>query len=132
VADRPAPSTKPIAQKLLVKAGYRTLVLNAPAGYLANFPPDLRVEQRLTDEGDAFDFIQVFETQRVELVALAPRLRAALKPKGLAWVSYPKGKAVPTDLNRDIVRTSLAPLGLETVTQVAIDDVWSALRVKRS
>ena len=39
-------------------------------------------------------------------------------------------KALPTDLNRDIVRVTLEPLGLETVIQVAIDETWSALRAK--
>ena len=43
---------------------------------------------------------------------------------------HPKGKALPTDLNRDIVRVTLEPLGLEVVSQVAIDETWSALRAK--
>jgi hypothetical protein len=46
------------------------------------------------------------------------------------WISYPKGKALQTDLNRDIVRVTLVPLGLEVVSQVAIDETWSALRAK--
>ena len=34
------------------------------------------------------------------------------------------------DLNRDIVRVALQDAGLETVSQVSIDDTWSALRAK--
>ena len=33
-----------------------------------------------------------------------------------------------TDLNRDRIRESI--VGLDTVRQVAIDNVWSALRLK--
>ena len=77
-----------------------------------------------------FDFIQVFVTRRDELLATGPELRQALKPGGVLWISYPKGKALPTDLNRDVVRLAAAEVGLEVVSQVAIDDVWSALRAK--
>jgi len=128
MAERPAPSTRPVVQKLLLKPGSRALVLSAPAGYLGQFPPDVTLEQQL-GEG-AYDFIQLFSTRRDELLTLGPRLRQALRPGGVLWVSYPKGKALPTDLNRDIVRTTLDGVGLEVVTQVAIDDTWSALRAK--
>ena len=63
-------------------------------------------------------------------MALAPRILAAAKPTATIWVSYPKGKSMATDLNRDIVRTTLQPLGLDTIAQIAIDNTWSALRVK--
>ena len=98
MAERPAASTKPVTQKLLLQPGSRALVLNAPAGYLEQFPDGVRVEQKAGD--------------------------------GVLWVSYPKGKALPTDLNRDVVRVTLAEVRLEVVTQVAIDETWSALRAK--
>ena len=128
MAERPAASQKPVLQKLLLKAGSRALVLNPPAGYVDQFPADAQVEQQL-GEGP-YDFIQLFATRREGLLSLAPRLREALGRDGLLWVSYPKGKALPTDLNRDIVRTTLDGVGLEVVTQVAIDETWSALRAK--
>src|SRR5437879_577013 len=109
MAERPALSTKPVVQKLLLKPGSRALVLNAPAGYLDRFPTDVPVEQRLGD--GPYDFIQLFATRRDDLISLAPQLRAAATPNGLVWISYPKGKALPTDLNRDIVRVTLEPLG---------------------
>jgi hypothetical protein len=128
MAERPAPSSKPVTQKLLLKGGAHALVLNAPAGYLDQFPSDVEVEYRLAD--GPFDFIQLFATRRDQLLAEGPGLRQALKPGGLLWVSYPKARALQTDLNRDIVRATLADAGLEVVTQVAIDDTWSALRAK--
>jgi hypothetical protein len=47
-------------------------------------------------------------------------------------VSYPKGKALGTDLNRDIAAALLHAFGLEGIFQVAIDDTWSALRFKHA
>jgi hypothetical protein len=128
MADRPAPSTKPVHQKLLLKPGARALILSAPAGYRDQIPKDVQVERQLTT--GPYDFIQLFVTRRDEVLALGPQLRQALKPGGVLWVSYPKGKALPTDLNRDILGVALAEVGLQTVSQVAIDDVWSALRAK--
>ena len=46
-------------------------------------------------------------------------------------MSYPKTKGLQTEVNRDILREMLLPLGLEAVSIVAIDEVWSALRFKR-
>jgi hypothetical protein len=128
MAERPAPSTRPVTQRLLLKGGSHALVLNAPAGYPDQFPSDVTVEQQVAN--GPFDFIQLFATQRNQLLGEGPALRQALKPGGILWVSYPKGKALQTDLNRGIVRTTLADAGLEVVTQVAIDDTWSALRAK--
>jgi hypothetical protein len=43
----------------------------------------------------------------------------------------PKGSSkVPTDLSRDVFWEALGYLGLRPVTQVSVDDVWSALRFR--
>ncbi|TAK35225.1 MAG: hypothetical protein EPO21_07170 [Chloroflexota bacterium] len=122
----------PILKKLQIKSGQRGIILNAPESYqsvLVQLPQDVDVAEAL--EGQ-FDFIHYFVTQKAELERQAPELKAAMKPKGMLWVSYPKGKALPTDLNRDIIRATLesSGLGLRAVSLVAIDDVWSALRLK--
>jgi hypothetical protein len=44
------------------------------------------------------------------------------------WVVYPKDNR--TDLNRDSLWPILAAHGLRPITQVAVDDVWSALRFR--
>jgi hypothetical protein len=42
----------------------------------------------------------------------------------------PWGAQLGTDLNRDILRESLADRGVQPVRQIAIDQVWSALRFR--
>ena len=44
------------------------------------------------------------------------------------WVAYPKGNR--TDLNRDSLWPILGEHGLRPISQVAVDDVWSALRFR--
>ncbi len=122
----------PILAKLRIKSGQRALILDAPESYrpvLAELPEG--VELAGAPEGK-FDFLHYFATQRAEAERRAPELRAALKPGGLLWISYPKGRALPTDLNRDILREAMEPFGLQAVSLVAIDEVWSAMRFKIS
>ncbi|HZA81146.1 MAG TPA: hypothetical protein VFC13_06690, partial [Actinomycetes bacterium] len=84
-----------------------------------------------TDLEGTFDFVQVFATDRATLDRHLEAAHAALEPGGLFWISYPKGSSkVPTDLNRDVFLNALGHLGVRPVTQVSVDDVWSALRFR--
>jgi len=49
----------------------------------------------------------------------------------LAWIAYPKAGQLGTDLNRDILWRHLLKRRIRGVRQIAIDDVWSALRFRR-
>ena len=122
----------PLLKKLYLKPGYRAIILNAPASYqavIADIPATITLADKLEGE---FDFIQVFVVRRADLEAAAASLAAALKPDGLLWATYPKAKALGTDLNRDRVWEVLQPAGLQPVAQVAIDETWSALRFKHA
>jgi hypothetical protein len=121
----PESSTKPILEKLRYKSGQRAIVLNAPDSYTLE---GMALEPNLDGQ---FDFIHVFVTHADQVQREAPSWHEALKPSGILWISYPKGKAVPTDLNRDSLYQTALAAGLQAVSQVAIDDTWSALRFKR-
>jgi hypothetical protein len=47
---------------------------------------------------------------------------------GVLWFAYPKGNRA--DINRDSLWPIVAEYGLRPITQVALDDVWSALRFR--
>jgi hypothetical protein len=121
----------PLFTKLRYKPGMRVCVLGAPSGFsaeLARLPKSVKREPALRGH---FDLVHAFFTRRAQLARSAQKLGAAIEPDGILWLSYPKGDALGTDLNREIVRETAAVAGLETVAQVAIDDVWSAMRCKR-
>ncbi|PAX07082.1 hypothetical protein [Sphingomonas lenta] len=65
---------------------------------------------------------------------VAPRLGEALplyRRGGRLWFAYPKKTgAIRTDINRDQGWEPLREAELVAVTQVAIDDTWSALRFR--
>jgi hypothetical protein len=119
-----------LIKKLGIKPGQRAAVVNPPDGYADRIGPPQGVEVTTELDG-SFDFVQVFAKDRATLDRHLEAAHAALKPGGLFWISYPKGSSkVPTDLNRDVFLEALKHLGVRPVTQVSVDDVWSALRFR--
>jgi hypothetical protein len=124
-------SDKSVAQKLLIKPGQKVLLVNQPKGYkalLGEIPKDVTV---LKEAGGAADLIQVFVASRKELEGQLPRLKPLLAPKGLLWVTYHKGTSKQkSDINRDSIAAYALTIGLQAVAMIAVDEDWSALRLK--
>jgi hypothetical protein len=72
----------------------------------------------------------LFATDRAALEAHRAQIVAAGSSGRLTWVSYPKAGKLRTDLNRDSLAALLAENGVQPVRQIAVDDVWPALRFK--
>ena len=120
-----------LLKKLLVKPGMRVLVLNAPNGYLARLEPLPDGTSLSTRPNDVFDMAQLFVAQKAELDAAWPTVQAAVKPGGVVWLAYPKlSSKVKSDMTRDRGWETVRAAGWEPVTQIAIDDIWSALRFR--
>lgn len=96
-------------------------VIGAPAGF--------SLDARQTDAPGAGAVI-VFVHDRAELDAAAAPVLEAARADRLAWIAYPKGGQLGTDLNRDSLAAALSGRGVRPVRQIAIDDVWSALRLR--
>jgi hypothetical protein len=121
----------PLARKLLIRPESRLLVLNAPADWLeqlGTLPDGVEVAE---GPGDPADVVHLFVSQKAEVDAHGPTAMAATRPGGVLWASYPKRSAkVATDLTRDHGWEAFATAGWRPVTQVSIDQVWSALRFR--
>jgi hypothetical protein len=107
--------------KLQVKAGQTLAVVGAPEPLPVAAPP--------AGPADA-DAVLLYARTRADLDAHLPAAQAAAARGAVTWFAYPKAKQLGTDLNRDLLREAVLPHGLDTVRQVALDDTWSALRVK--
>lgn len=122
---------KSLAGKLRLQEGQRALIANAPAGYvegLGQLPAGVEVETEAAG-GSLYDFVHLFVADRAELERLGPGAVAAAKYDAVFWISYPKtSSGVATDLTRDVL-WQLVP-GFRPVSQVAVDDVWSAMRFR--
>ena len=124
-------SDKSIAQKLFIKPGNKFLLINPPAGYLAQLGQLPEGTIILNDSSCLVEVIQVFVLNHSELEAQLTRLKGLLAPKGMLWVTYHKGTSkVKTNINRDTINAYAGSLGLQGVAMISMDDDWSALRLK--
>jgi len=105
-------------------------VLNAPEGYLAHLTAELAGIAVATGPA-ATDAVLLFVQSLEEATGQAPGAMHSVPPGGLMWIAYPKGTSkVKTDVNRDRLWEALVPTGWRPVRQVALDDVWSAIRFR--
>jgi hypothetical protein len=126
-----AASTKSIQEKLQVKPGRSFLLLNPPPGYNKLFGKLPSSVTEATAASKEVDVIQIFVDSRKQLEKELPKLKSKVAPKGMIWITYPKGtSAKKSDINRDSIAEYAASIGLEGVAICAIDDDWSALRLK--
>jgi hypothetical protein len=118
-------AAKSVAEKLLIKPGARVFLSHPDrAPLLGPLPEDAA---RVRDPGDATVAL-AFADDAASLRALLAERGPGLAAADVLWVAYPKGNR--TDVNRDSLWPILAEHGLRPVSQVAIDDVWSALRFR--
>jgi hypothetical protein len=115
-----------MSAKLQMKPGQRIATLGATGDV-----PSIALEGTETaDAPEKADVIVAFVRTKADLDTVAvPAIEAARLDK-LVWIAYPKGGKLGTDVNRDILRNSLESRGVQPVRQIALDEVWSALRFR--
>jgi hypothetical protein len=125
-----------LAKKLAIKPNSRALIMNAPdenyVQAMALLPEGVQVETGDQTASDgSLDFILLFVRDKAEIDGSAPGAVRALKAGGVLWFAYPKKTSkVKTDITRDVGWEAVFRLGWRPVTQIAIDDTWSALRFR--
>jgi hypothetical protein len=107
--------------KLQIKTGQTLALVNNP------YQVDVAAPQAAVDTADA---VLIFAENRGQFDQRIDILRGAAHRGALTWLAYPKAKQPNTDLDRDVIRDLALERGFDTVRQVSIDDVWSALRLK--
>lgn len=125
--------TSQVVKKLGMKPGMKALVLAPPPDYLnllAPLPDGVVISSAANG---TYPFLQVFATRLSEISKFAQKLSKCAAPNALVWISYPKKTSgLDGELSRDVIREAMSATGWEAVAIIAIDEVWSALRVRRS
>jgi hypothetical protein len=137
MAARPASeqagySGTPLPVKLGIGEGDEVAVIGAPERFedtLGELPDVASLHTDLADNA-RYDVIVAFMTERSELEAELPRLRARMAPACGLWICWPKrASGVPTDLTDHVVREIALPTGLVDNKVCAIDQTWTGLRL---
>jgi hypothetical protein len=110
-----------LTKKLVIKPGNTVRVINAPEQYeqLENMPEG-------ADE--QADVVLLFGESRDALERSLPTAITTVHRGGVFWVVYPKGGK--SDLSRNDLWAVLEPFLWRPVSQVSVDDTWSALRFR--
>ncbi len=122
-------SKRPLIEKLGIREGFKIAVLGAPDNYattLGKLPKNVTVQGK---HQGPLDLIHFFSKESRALQDEFSRLKQALAPSGMLWVSWPKGASgVKTDLNENLVREIGLQHGLVDVKVCAVDETWSGLK----
>jgi hypothetical protein len=114
-----------IADKLRIKPGSTVWSSDrARVALLGALPDGARLVERLADA----DTGVVFADDAASARAALDGVRADLGRPSAFWIAYPKGNRA--DINRDSLWPILSAYGMRPISQVAIDDTWSALRFR--
>lgn len=112
-----------LVEKLRLVGQSKVSIMDPPDGYVESLNLDVEI---MSDDANWF---QIFVTTSDQLDGFLDSLQ--IDPDSIGWISYPKARQLGTDLNRDIIWKMLNDRGLRPVTQVSIDETWSALRIKQ-
>lgn len=116
-----------IFKKLRLNTADTLLIMNAPTDFLVLLEGTSFDNQ--PQAGKVYDFVQVFATRQAELEQLCSSVKNAGKYDCLFWACYPKGTGkIKSDIKRETVWLALELAGVQAVSQIAIDETWSALR----
>jgi hypothetical protein len=131
VPDQAVYAGTPLPRKLGIGEGDGVALIGAPERFEDTLGelPDVSLHTDLADDM-RYDVIVAFMTERAELEAELPRLRARMAPACGLWIAWPKRTShVPTDITDQVIREVALPTGLVDNKVCAIDDTWSGLRL---
>jgi hypothetical protein len=121
----------PLLKKMKLKPGQHAAIINAPDGYveaLQPLPADVDLAEELVG---VCDWVQLFVKTQAELAQVIARVRAALKPSGTLWITFPKGTSkIQTDLTRDKGWDALQAIDLKWINLISVDETWSAFALR--
>jgi hypothetical protein len=118
-------SAKPVAERLQIKPD-TTVWTSDPAhvGLVEPLPEGVRLVDRLDQATTAL----VFAPDARSLRSVLSANQDELARPDILWVAYPKANRA--DINRDTLWPILGEFGMRPIAQVAVDEVWSALRFR--
>lgn len=125
-------SGTPLPRKLGIGEGDEVALIGAPywlEDVLRDGPDIASLHTDLADDA-RYDVIVAFVTERAEMEAELPRLRARMAPACGLWIAFPKrASGLQTDMTDHVIREVALPTGLVDNKVCAIDATWTGVRL---
>jgi hypothetical protein len=124
-----------VFKKLNYKDQSTLHIIDAPE----SFAPNMKSMEAFTTVNTTLtgarqvNFVLAFVKTQRQIDGMATKLPQVLEDDAVLWFAYPKGtsKKYTCDFNRDTGWNAFGTLGFEPVRMVAIDEDWSALRLRK-
>lgn len=79
------------------------------------------------------DFALVFAINQNQLSSIMQDVIPAMHQEGKLWIAFPKATSkIVSDLNRQCSWACLRTKGFETIQEIELDHVWTAIRFSKS
>lgn len=79
------------------------------------------------------DFALVFAINQNQLSGIMDDVIPAMHNEGKLWIAYPKATSkIVSDLNRQCSWACLKTKGFETIQEIELDHVWTAIRFSKN
>ena len=127
-------SQQSILEKLNLKEEKNLLIQGLPSSIEKQFAK-LSFAKNVTPllKTRKIDWALIFAVNENQLNTILKDVMPALNKEGKLWIAYPKTTSkIASDLNRDCSWYNLTSNGFESMEQVALDHVWSALWFKKT
>lgn len=125
----------PVFKKLNFKEQKVISILNAPEEFRYRIEAMQHLAELKTDiSNESVEFLLIFVISKDEIREAARQIAQIPEGDFLLWFAYPKksSKKYKSDISRDDGWQVLGDLGYEGVRMVAIDEDWSALRLRKA
>ncbi len=121
---------KTLAERLRILPDQRLLLLadDAQSALVGPLPAGVRVTTADELPADGVDAALFFVRDAAELEERLTSLLPLLGTARPVWAAYPKGNR--SDINRDSIWRRVEAHGWTLTGNIAVDDVWSAVRMK--
>jgi len=119
--------TRTVAQKMGVREGSRARHVRLPAPMASSLGLPVLV---WVDDGPV-DYLHLAVVTADEMRAALPPLLGSLAPRGMLWVSWPKGRRLGSDLTLPRVIEIAYDGGLVESTCLRVDETWAGLKLTR-
>jgi hypothetical protein len=123
---------KSLAQKLQVKPGDSVWIARGGderRQLIGELPDGASFVESWVAGAIAFDFVSA----RTELLERYTTLLPTVADAKAVWICYPKGSSAQNagdTVNRDVIGRSAVDFGWRPVSNIAIDEVWSSIRLR--
>jgi hypothetical protein len=124
-------SISPLAKKLRIADNQLVLIINPPSEYISKLGELPEGTTIVHEPQGKYPHVQLFVNNRRAFDHLGHTALSAVEYDGVFWVCYPKRSSkTATDLSRDAMWDLYAGSGLHPVSQVSINEIWSAVRFR--